>query len=354
MRIVLLTEIPAPYRIPLFNALARQADIDLRVLFLSRNDPRRDYPVYEGEMHFDWDVLPGRDVVLSGRWLVVNVGTRRAIRRLDPNLVLTGGWNQPAYWSALTAQPPTVVWVESTGRDERRGRGPAEWAKRLAIRRAAAFLVPGSASRAYLRSLGVPNTKIAVAPNAADVEIFAAVSTNRRPENDRCTFVCVSRFSPEKGVDVLARAADGVDADVLLVGDGPDEKRIRDVAPRNVTFAGRVERDRLPDWYARADAFVMPSRSETWGIAMNEAAAAGLPLIATDAPGAAYDLIDEGVNGYRVPVDDVPALRNALARVAADPGWRATAGARTLELARAYTPEAWATAVANFARTILG
>jgi glycosyltransferase involved in cell wall biosynthesis len=351
MKIVLLTEIPAPYRIPLFNALAAIDDVDLKVLFLRRNDPRRNYPLYEPEMRFDWDVLRGRDVVASARWVVANLGTRRTLRRLDPDLVVTGGWNQPAYWSALTLRKPTVVWVESTARDARRGRGPAEWTKRLAVRRAAAFLVPGSASRDYLRGLGVSPELITVAPNAADVEIFAAVRDRQR-SNERCTFVCVSRFSPEKGVDVLARAAEGVDAEVVLVGDGPDERRIRELAPANVTFTGHVERDRLPDVYARADAFVMPSRSETWGIAMNEAAAAGLPLIATEAPGAAYDLIEDGVNGFRVPVDDVGALRSALVRVAADPDWRAKARARTVELSQAHTPEAWATAVAGLAQRL--
>lgn len=93
----------------------------------------------------------------------------------------------------------------------------------------------------------------------------------------------------------------------------------------------------------------MPSRSETWGMAMNEAAAAGLPLVATEAPGAGHDLIEEGVNGFRVPVEDVEALRAALVRVAEDEAFRAAASARTRELAAGYTPEAWAVAVAELA-----
>ena len=107
--------------------------------------------------------------------------------------------------------------------------------------------------------------------------------------------------------------------------------------------------DELPEWYAAADCFVMPSRSETWGMAMNEAAAAGLPLVASEAPGAGYDLIDDGVNGFRVPVEDVEALRAALVRVATDESFRERARPRTLELARGYTPEAWAESVVRLA-----
>ena len=164
------------------------------------------------------------------------------------------------------------------------------------------------------------------------------------------TFLCVSRLSPEKGVDLLVRAFDGVQGELALVGDGPDRERVAVLAGPNVRLLGRVEREELVDWYAAADAFVMPSRSETWGMAMQEAAAAGLPLVASEAPGASYDLIDDGVNGFRVPVEDVEALRAALVRVATDEGFRERARPRTLELARGYTPEAWAESVARLAR----
>ena len=63
--------------------------------------------------------------------------------------------------------------------------------------------------------------------------------------------------------------------------------------------------------------------------------------------------LEDGVNGYRVPVEDVGALHDALVNAATDPAWRDRARARTLELARGYTPEAWAQAVANLAVKIL-
>src|SRR5207237_1533698 len=166
---------------------------------------------------------------------------------------------------------------------------------------------------------------------------------------DRCTFIGVSRLSPEKGVDVLVRAFDGVPGELVLVGDGPDRGRVEDLARERVRLLGRIERDDLLRWYAAADAYVMPSRSETWGMAMQEAAAAGLPLIASEAPGAGHDLIEQGVNGFRVPVEDVEELRAALVRVAGDEDWREQAGSRTRELAAGYTPDAWAAAVAELA-----
>ena len=80
---------------------------------------------------------------------------------------------------------------------------------------------------------------------------------------------------------------------------------------------------------------------------LNEGAAAGLPLVATEAVGAAWDLIEEGRNGFRVPVGDAEALRKALRRLIGDDTFRRAAGARSRELAARFTPDAWAEAVAE-------
>jgi len=365
MRLALLTEIPAPFRIPLFDALAARPDVDLRVLFLAANDPRRNYPRYDHA--FASEVLRGRDFSARGRWIVANAGVFTRLRRFRPDVVLVGGWNQPAFWEAAAwaraARRPLVVWVESTARDERSGASPLELAKRLMLRVAAGFVVPGRAAADYLGALGAARDRIAIAPNAVDLTLFAegvAREQQRRDELraelglDRCTFICVSRLSREKGVDVLVRAFEGVPGELVLIGDGPDRQQVAELAGERVRLLGRIERDDLLRWYAAADAYVMPSRSETWGMAMQEAAAAGLPLVASEAPGAGHDLIEPGVNGFRVPVEDVKALHAALVRVAEDDAWREAAGRRTRELAAAYTPAAWAEAVAAFAASLAG
>ena len=349
-RVALLTEIPAPYRIPLFNALAER--VELTVLFLRERHPERPYRLHEEELHFAWRVLPGMHVLTRTWWLVLNRGVVRELRRAQPDVLLLGGWNQPAFWVALAwarvHRVPVVLWVESTGRDRRSGR--LERLKRSLLRAADAFVVPGRASRDYLRALGVSDDRIAIAPNAVDPAIFRPASPRERHE--RPVVLAVSRLSPEKGIDVLVRAADGLAADVVLAGSGPDEPRLRALAGPNVRFLGNVDRDALPSVYASADVFVLPSRSDTWGMALNEAALVGLPLVATDAAGAAHDLIEDGANGLRVPVDDVGALRAALQRLIDDPEMRVAMSARSRALAGRATPAAWAEAVARLTTTL--
>ncbi len=93
-----------------------------------------------------------------------------------------------------------------------------------------------------------------------------------------------------------------------------------------------------------------PRARSPGGFPLNEGAAAGLPLVATDAVGAARELIEDGVNGFRVPAGDVEALRGALRRLAEDEPFRRAAGQRSRELAARFTPDAWADAVAGPAR----
>ena len=346
MRLALLTEIPAPFRIPLWNALAER--VDLRVLLLAERDPRRAYDLHRDEWRFDAQVLPGRDVLLRGRWLVLNRGVRNGLRGADA--VLIGGWNQPAFFQASRAGLPYALWVESTARDERRGR--LEWLKRRLLASAAGVVVPGTAGREYVLGLGVGADRVAVAPNAFDLTAFTG-AVERARGSHAPTVLTVARLSPEKDVATLLRAVDGLEAELVVVGDGPQESALREAAPANARLVGRATRDELPPWYANADVFALTSRSETWGMALSEAAAAGLPLVATEAVGGAWDLIEEGVNGYRVPVGDSEALREALARVLADQEWRERAGRRSRELAGQATPERWAETVERFFSKIL-
>lgn len=349
-KLALVTEIPAPYRIPLFNALA--ARLELEVTFLRRRNPDRPYDLHADELRFRWRILPGRDLTVGGRWLVLNRGAAAAID--GASCVLLGGWNQPAFWSAFAAarrrRIPTVLWVESTRRDRRSGR--LERVKRALVPAVDAFVVPGSAARDYLLELGTDAGQITIAPNAVDPTIFGRLS--RRQANGRCRVLTVGRLAPEKGLDTLLRAVEGLPVELDLAGTGPEEARLRALAGPQVRFLGQVERDALPALYAQSDILVMPSRSDPWGMALNEGALAGLPLISTDAAGAAHDLIENGVNGFRVPADDVSALREAIVALIGDERFRRDAGARSREIAARFTPEAWAEAVAGLVEGLAG
>jgi glycosyltransferase involved in cell wall biosynthesis len=349
VKLALITEIPAPYRIPLFNALAER--VELRALFLAGRDPRRPfYEPHEDEWRVERHLLPGWQLSRGGRWVVLSRGVIGDLRRFRADAVGVGGWNEPAFWQALAycrlRGIPLLVWVESTARDARSDAGPLRLARSAMARAAAGAFVPGTAAAEYARALGFRD--VAVAPNAIDASVFAEAAIDRSGRKS-CTFLYAGRLDPEKGVDVLVRAFEQVPGELVVAGSGTDEERVRTLAPDGVELVGPKSRNELVRLYAEADVLVLPSRSEPWGMVLNEAAAAGLPLVATEEVGAAHDLIEDGVNGFRVPADDVEALAAALKRLAEDDPFRLAAGARSRELAQRFTPARWAEGVVALA-----
>ena len=119
MRLVILTEIIAPYRIPVFNALAQREDIDLHVIFLAESDPKlRDWLVYKDEIHFSYQVLPSWRRKVAGHNLLLNRGLKKGLQRAAPAAILCGGYNYLASWQAMRwarrRRGPFILWVEST------------------------------------------------------------------------------------------------------------------------------------------------------------------------------------------------------------------------------------------------
>lgn len=160
-----------------------------------------------------------------------------------------------------------------------------------------AVVVPTPAMGARLRELGV-TARIEVVPSGIDVHRFGSGSRDERlrrrvgaRKSDRL-ILCVSRLAKEKNLELLFEAlalADDPALKLAIAGDGPArealEERARECGVLDRTcFLGIVARDQLPDLYASADAFVMPSETETQGLVMAEALSAGARVIAADAP----------------------------------------------------------------------
>ncbi len=141
--------------------------------------------------------------------------------------------------------------------------------------------------------------------------------------------------------------AEGVPAQAVFVGAGPLEGQLRDQAQATGSpayFAGFKNQSEMPACYGAADLLVLPSDSETWGLAVNEAFACGLPAVVSSAVGCAPDLIEEGLTGAVYTPGDLAGLHGAIRRMAGSKDHPDTQNA-LVNKTRAYTPEASATAL---------
>ncbi len=215
------------------------------------------------------------------------------------------------------------------------------WLYRLKYTRTCHGIIAVSdAVRRGLIESGVSAAKIEIIHTGIEMP-DPAPRNRRRFGLDEAGFVVghMGAFTAEKGQDVATAAAALLrtslpHAKMVLAGEGPLLSEIRRNAPENVTFPGFIS-DRAA-LFAALDLFIMPSRSEAWGLAALEAMAHGVPVIASDI-GGLPEIIEAGNGGWLVPAGDPTALAGAITAAAADPDRLRAQGQKARERARLFS-----------------
>jgi len=285
-------------------------------------DTRRDgVPV----MHPHYPVLPRRWLYATAAGLIARTAAR-AFRRACDAVGAAFVHAHDLYPSGAAARRlcaraglPYLLTVH--GSDLYSNLGNPRWRAEIqqaALGARAVACVGSRLARDCIAELGIPAERTIVIPDTYDAERFSFVE---RPERSGATrLVCVGRLSHEKGHDVLLRAladlrARGVDATLRLVGDGPERGALESLSNNlgladAVAFAGPLVNDRLGEVLAAADAFVLPSRAEGFGVALVEAMATGLPVVATRSGGPEDIVLPD--DGVLVTADDPRALADGI------------------------------------------
>lgn len=140
--------------------------------------------------------------------------------------------------------------------------------------------------------------------------------------------------------------AEAVESSLIVVGDGPEQSALRQLAAdlglRNVAFAGFRQQDQLPAFLAASDALVLPSLGDPYALVLDEAMSGGLPVISTTSVGEVHERVREGETGFVVPPANANALAGAMLALARDSELRARLGANARSLMHGRTPALWA------------
>lgn len=323
-RVTVVSPEPTPYRAPLFDRIARH--VELTVIYAAATVAGRSWSV---ELNHPHVFLRGRSVPGARRLLrhdyPVTPGIWPALAATRPDVVVVSGWSTFAsqatvMWCRARAVP-YVLQVESHDLDPRPAwrRAVKNTVATRVIRGARSVLAVGSAARESALERGAREVRIFA--NTIDIERWIRRADALTPSpHDDVLVLSVGRDVPDKGFDVLRRAAAEAAVRLEVVTDGLAE-------------------DELAQRYVDADVFALLSRHEPWGVVVNEAAASRLPLVLSDRVGAAYDLLQDGENGFLVPVDDADAAASALRKLT-DPELRRRQGERSRALVRGWDYDA--------------
>jgi glycosyltransferase involved in cell wall biosynthesis len=364
LRVAAVFPEPTPYRAPLLDRVADSPGLDLTVVYAAATVAGRTWHVEPRHraVFLRGLSVPGAEKILRHDY-PVTPGVAHVLSTARPDVLVVSGWSTFAAqaalaWSRLHGVPYVLV-VESHDADQR-----PTWRRAIkgvfvppVVKSASGVLVTGTLARQSMLARGADPDRVHVFANTVDVEAFGDRVDElaaRRPElrselgaeDGDVIVLSVGRLAPEKGMDDLVRAAAAAaELRLLLViaGDGRERARLEELARAlgvRLRLVGDRAWDGISELYVAADVFALLSRSEPWGVVVNEAAASGLPIVASAAVGAAHDLVREGENGFVVPTGDVPAAAEALARLATDTMLRRSFGGRSREIAHdwGYAP----------------
>jgi glycosyltransferase involved in cell wall biosynthesis len=355
IRIAFINTHPIQYFAPLYAYLNRAADLSIHALYLS------DYSIrgaadqgFGRTVKWDIDLLAGYEARFirgaerrgepAGFFSVIAPQLWHEVRRGAFDALVVHGHTPGAMLLATAAAKmtriPTFLRCE-THLGLRRS-ALKSWLRRPLIgtyyRLLDGVLAIGSANKEFYRAVGVAGGRIFDMPYAVDNDRFisgALLARSGRKElrisfgvqDDRPIVLYAAKFQRRKRPDDLLSAVarlsrEGIIFDLVMVGSGEMETELRAMVQQfrlaNVHFAGFVNQATLPRVYAACDVFVLPSEDEPWGLAINEAMCAGLPIVASAEIGCVPDLVHEGRNGRTFPTGNVMGLTDALRPLLAD------------------------------------
>lgn len=321
--VVFFNNIVAPYRIPLFNKIAKllaENGISTKVVFLSEKESVRQWNIDYREINFDYEILPTlfqkRNSNTTTSDFIVNRGF---FKYLLCDVVVLFGYNYPTYLFIMFLRKllcrKTVLFSESTLSDKPRAKGLKYMIKSFMVKRFfSSYIVPGLEAKALIKSYGVRESAISIAENA--VEGFTEPEI-KKSASEYINILYVGRLAEEKNVGfLLASIPDNHSYNyrVVVVGSGPEEAKLQKIPVQYpVEFKGFKEGNELTKIFFEADVLVLPSQSESWGLVVNEAINAGLAVLVTDRVGCRHELVKN--NGRVFKLNDKVDFQHKLLEI---------------------------------------
>jgi glycosyltransferase involved in cell wall biosynthesis len=332
VKLTVVTNILTPYRIPLFMALQRRLD-HFSVLVMVDREENRQWTI--DKVPFTIDVLPGFHYRRKGADASchLNYGVVRALKRTNPDVVLSGGY-APANIQALLYcrlfRKAYVSWGEVTARDGSLSSGWRWLLRRWVTGGSAGAVASSSEARDTFVYHGLPPEQVLLALLPVDVTDWRVRTDAFRGTSEAAQLrgrfgspllLSIGQIIPRKGYRELFEMYARVlqrrpEVSLVIAGEGPDRAKLEEEAKvrgwNRVHFLGFVPASELHKYFAIADLFVFHTLFDPFGAVLSEAMAARVPVVSSIHANATLDLVDDGVTGYRIDPKDGAAAEAIL------------------------------------------
>ena len=311
-RIAIVTNIPAPYRIPIYQRLTAKLGSDqFHVIFCSKTENNREW-IFE-QNNFPCTFLKKNYMAWKGRYIHYNLDALKVLRKLAPDVVITTGFNPThllAFGYTIFYNKVHIPMTDGTLESEQKLSVLHRLVRRIVYKYSKVFLGASLGSLKLYNSHGINKEQFFQSHLCANNAAFQSSSNSKRPID----LMFSGRFAPEKNplfaLDVAAGVAKALNrkVSILMLGSGPLLEQAREYADTltpevDASFPGFVQQQALPELYCSSRLFLFPSSWDPWGVVANEACAAGQAVIVSPYAGVANELVCHGKNGYVLELD---------------------------------------------------
>lgn len=310
--IVYLTNTPSFYKINLCNDIGKKWKL-LLVLYgygeEAVNKSLTNNSSYNFEYFFLWDGDSSKRNKLK-----VFFRLCKLMRSISYGKVLISGWFVPEYnlYALISPKNKNCMVCESTIYESKIS-GLKGVIKKTIINRCSIALPSGKAHKAIFDTIGYKG----------DIRITGGVGIfNKAPrivdknKTDKPKlYLYVGRLIECKNLRFLIERFNSNGKSLTIVGKGPLENELKNLANENIRFIGFVENDKLPEIYKAHDIFILPSRTETWGVVVEEAIYWGLPVITSNRVGCSNEMVIEPNTGCTFKLDDIEDFNKTIEQV---------------------------------------
>lgn len=341
-KLAIISTHPIQYNAPLFRLLAERKQIDIKVFYTwSQSAAGEKFDPGFGQ-NISWDIplLEGYDYTFvenisdspgSHHYKGINNPTLvKQIEEWGANAILVYGWNFKSHWKAIrffNKKIPVYFRGDSTLLDE--NKGLKQFVRRFVLKYVYSKIYKafyaGAANKAYFKKMGLNEQQLLFMPHAIENDRFSPTNENVKAGQklrqglhipaDALVFLFAGKLETKKQPDFLIESFVALKADnayLIIAGSGELEKSLLNTYASNsfIKFIGFQNQHQMPAVYHCCDVFVLPSKgpNETWGLAINEAMAAGKAIVASEKCGASYDLIANSKNGFVFKSDNMDSL----------------------------------------------
>lgn len=328
MKVLFTTCFLSPYRTDFFNELGKLCEV---VVLAEENSKQQ---THRNEKWFSNNIknfklinlnLPRKGKRAKGTFIW------KYVKKYNIDIVVIGGYStNTEIFNLLTSwfhKEKIILNFDGISIDSMYTKGIKNFIKKILIKSADYYLSSGEQTNKFLQKYNVNKNLIYIYPftSLSEKDILIKIISDvekaslKRTLNikEEKVIISVGRFLELKGFDILLKAAKKLAGDIgiYIIGDKPTEKYLEmksEILGVNIHFIEFQSKERLKKFYQASDIFVLPTRSDVWGLVVNEAMANGLPVITTDRCVAGLELIENEINGYIIPVNDSESLYKKL------------------------------------------